>query len=455
MKNNLGDEEKLLISDEVKEAEMMLYGLDDTLPIQKNIVYGFQHVIYFVVSAVVMPVVVGALLGLSHHEIASMLQRTFVLCGIISILQAKFGHTYPIIDGPAGLWTGVITLMAGLTPTLGKDLSVLITDLESGMIIAGAVVMILMILGLIPYISKLFTPVINGVLIILMVLQISPSIIKGMLGITEQNKVIDIRCTAVFFVTVILILVISLFTKGFLQSISTLVGVIVGWIMALLLGIANLTSLTSEGFVSLPQAFAWGKPTFDVGITITCIIASLVILSMTFTSVNSMAEVLGESVSNKQMSHAIFIHGLSASFAGAFPTIAFMPYLSSTGITAMTRVAARRPFVLSGVMMIALGIVTPIGMLFASIPSPVGCGALIMVFALITGQGLKEFQKIKITNRESFIIGISVLIGIGAMFLPNTAFQGLPSVARSILPNGMVDGIIIAFLMENLLSKKF
>lgn len=442
-----------IVSSDLKEKQMILYDLDDKLPIQKSIIYGFQHVIYFVVSAVVMPVVVGGLLGLSQHEIANMLQRTFILCGIISILQAKFGHRYPIVDGPAGLWTGVITLMAGLTPSLGKDLSVLRTDLESGMIIAGVFVMILMITGLVQYISKLFTPIINGVLIILMVLQISPSIVKGMLGIDEHNQVIDTRYVVVFFVTVFINLVISIFAKGFLQSISTLVGVIVGWIMALLIGITKSTSLTSEGFIFFPQIFAWGSPTFDIGIIITCVLASLVLLSMTFTSVNSMAEVLGESVSNNQMNRAIFIHGLSASFAGVFPTIGFMPYLSSTGVIAMTKVAARSPFILGSIMMIALGTITPIGMLFASIPSPVGCGALIMVFSLITGQGLKEFQKIRITNRECFIIGISVLIGIGTMFLPNTAFQGLPSVARSILPNGMVDGIIIAFLLENLLPK--
>src|SRR5665648_1182455 len=99
----------------------MLYKLEDKLPIEKNIVYGFQHVIYFGISAVIMPVVVGTLLGLNQHELAGMLQRTFVLCGIVSILQVKFGHKYPIIDGPAGLWAGILNLMAGLAPTLGKE----------------------------------------------------------------------------------------------------------------------------------------------------------------------------------------------------------------------------------------------------------------------------------------------------------------------------------------------
>ncbi len=47
------------------------------------------------------------------------------------------------------------------------------------MLIGGTVIVLLVILGLMNRLMKLFTPLINGVLILLMVLQISPSIVKG------------------------------------------------------------------------------------------------------------------------------------------------------------------------------------------------------------------------------------------------------------------------------------
>jgi len=140
--------------------------------------------------------------------------------------------------------------------------------------------------------------------------------------------------------------------------------------------------------------------------------------------------------------------------AGILPTVAFMPYVSSTGILAMTGVAARKPFVLAGVLMIGLGLFSPVGIIFASIPVSVGCAALMMIFALIFGQGVKELQKIKITNRESFILGISIIIGVGAMFLPKTAFREFPEIFAYLLPNGMVDGMLAALLLENLLPIK-
>ena len=95
-----------------------------------------------------MPVVAGYALGLSQPEVADTLQRTLVLCGIISILQTALGHRYPIIDGPAGLWSGILLLMAQTMDAFGKSGAVLRTDLETGMIIGGAVIIILVLLGL-------------------------------------------------------------------------------------------------------------------------------------------------------------------------------------------------------------------------------------------------------------------------------------------------------------------
>ena len=432
----------------------MLYKLNDKLPIQKNVIYALQHVIFIGLSTVVMPVVLGPLIGLSQNEIAGMLQRTFIISGVVSILQMKFGHGYPIVEAPSGLWIGILTLIAGLAPAIGKDLPTLRTDLEGGMLIAGFIVMLIAVMGWIPHITKLFTPAVNSVLILLMVLQISPSIVKAMYGITETNQKADFKVTAVFFLIVIITLSINLFAKGFLQSISTLIGILTGWIIAVPLGMANSLHVSGKGWITMPEIFAWGKPTFDAGITVTCLLAALVLLSMTYTSIKSMGELLEEQITAKQWNRSFVLHGFTTSLTGVFSTIAFMPYLSSTGFLAMTGVATRSPFALAGVLMIIMGLITPIGMMLATIPMAVGCGALIVVFSLILGQGLKELQNSKITNRESFVIGISLLVGIGTMFLPATAFQELPGVAPYVLPNGLVDGILLALILDNILPGK-
>ncbi len=437
-----------------KRSLELLYELDDKVPMGKSVVYGLQHLIAFLASAVVMPVVVGTALGLDQQAIAEFLQRTFIFGGAAGILQAKFGHRYPLVDGPSGLWTGLLVLIAATITGQGKAIEVLRTDLETGMIIAGIVLILLCVFRLVGHISKLFTPTVNGVIIMLMTLQLSPSMVKGMTGITDNTSVLDWRYVLVAVVTVVVALGINLKTKGFIQSIATLLGVAIGWILGLILGITKEIQMVEDRLITLPETFAYGAPTFDPGVTIICVIGSLVLLSMVFTGVSGMAEALETPVERKKFTTTTFIQGIMTIGSGIWPVIGPMPYISSVGILLMTRVAAIWPFIVGCIMMIILGLFAPVGALFASMPIAVGYGALLFVFALIMGQGLKEFRKLPVTNRESFIIGISLLVGIGTMFLPASAFSVLPNTLSYIFSNGLILGTILVLLMEHVLMRK-
>ena len=103
----------------------MLYDLEDKVPAGQSVIYGVQYLVYFLAGSAIMPVIIGAYLGLDQAEIAQMLQRTFLLSGGVSILQAILGHRYPIIDGPAGLWMGLLIILAETCTSFGQDLAVL------------------------------------------------------------------------------------------------------------------------------------------------------------------------------------------------------------------------------------------------------------------------------------------------------------------------------------------
>jgi len=368
------------------------YGLEDKLPVREMCVYTLQHIIYFAAGTVVLPIAVGMYLGLDQGQIAEFLQRTFFLSGVTSILQVKLGHTYPIIDGPAGLWASMLIVMAVSASSLGTGLDTLRTDLQTGFMVAGAVVILLAVTGAINVISKIFTPLVNGVIITLMVLQMSETFIKGILGIGDERNTVDEKSMLVFFVTVAVILFVAVYMKGFLQSIATLVGVIAGWILALFMGL-SAERPSGTGIISLPKLWAWGTPTFDLGVTVTCVIGALVLLSMSFASISSMSEAVGQEMDDKMVRKSVFLQGLSTLLAGVFSVIPFMPFVSSTGVVLMTGVATRKPFNLACIMMILFGLITPVATFFSSMPSTVAYATSMVIFSLILGQGLKEFKK--------------------------------------------------------------
>lgn len=429
----------------------MLYGLNDKMPKGHFVMYGLQHLVYFLAGCAIMPVIVGVYLGLDQVEIAQMLQRTFLLSGIVSILQVTLGHRYPIIDGPAGLWMGMLIILSGSATAFGKELSVLRSDLELGMLIAGVVVILIGISGLMPKIAKIFNPIVNGTFLMLMVLQLSSTILKGATGITSSNSAVNGKSVFVFILTTVIIVVINLKAQGFLQSIATLIGVSVGWITAFIIDIAPAIGSSNTSFISLPEFFAWGSPTFDFSVVITCALGCIILFSNLIASITGMSEVVDEPTTGKQINRGAIIFGLSTIFIGLTPTVGFVPFASSMGATAMTRVASRRPFILGSIFMIILGLISPVGAFFSAIPPSVGYSAMMIIFALMFRQALSEFRKIPLGNREGLTIGITMIVGIGIMFLPLESFRALPQMIRYIASNGLVVGILLVVLLEHLL----
>lgn len=215
------------------------YGLEANLRTPELISYSLQNLTYFVANAAILPVVVGGYLGLDAGGIASLAQRTFILCGVTSILQALWGHRLPLMEGPAGLWFGVLITLALAAPSLGKPLATLRTDIELGFLVAGLVCIFLGTTGIVVRIAFLFTPLVNGLFLILVSLQLSPAMIKGMLGLSASNQTADPKVLLAFLITTSLILWITLRGRGFLQSLAVLLGAAAGWLISFLLGISR------------------------------------------------------------------------------------------------------------------------------------------------------------------------------------------------------------------------
>ena len=92
------------------------------------------------------------------------------------------------------------------------------------------------------------------------------------------------------------------------------------------------------------------------------------------------------------------------------------------------------------------------GAFFASIPEPVGNGALLVIFALCLTQGIKQIVQSGFDQRSEYVTGVSLMIGAGVMFLPSDTFDGLPTLAVCLLSNGLIVGVAAALVLDRILS---
>ena len=434
---------------------MVKYGLEAKLDAKQNVAYGLQHMVLFIANCAIMPVILAKGLGLESAQISEMLLRTFFLCGLLSILQLRFGHGYPIIDGPSGLWLTIWISLISFTSAMGGDLVELRAHLELGIVISGGLIIILGLSGAMKYIMKLFTPLVNGIFLVLMPIQLSKSFIQGMLGTVYGGTEADKFSIMAFWLTVAVMILLNIFATPFIKSIAILIAIAVGWVFAVAVGLGNFGDMSSiEGFFILPELFPWGTPSLDPGILITCIIGSFLLFANVMGSFLGMADVLEDEFTEKQLNRGTAFFGVSTMATGAFATIGFVPFATSIGIVRMTGVATRKPFYLGAAAMIVLGIIGPVGMFFAAIPPSVGYGALLVLFGVILKQGTDSIKKAEVTERKGFALGISMLAGTGLMMQPFDIFSGLPQIIVPFASNGLLVGVILAIILEQALKEK-
>lgn len=431
----------------------ILYNINDNVPASRTFLYSLQWLAFNLVNVSVVPLVVGAALGLDQAGIAALAQRVMFFASLASILQAMFGHRLPIIEGPAGMWWGIFVTLGLMAPGMGKDLAVLRTDLEGGMIIAGTVLILIGRTGLISRALKLFTPAVTGTVLVLLALQLSGSFVRGMLGITSPGGAIDFRALFVSLLVISTVIVVNLKARGFFRSLAILIGTAVGWAAAAMIGISPSLG-HSAALIELPNLLAWGPPSFDPAIMLISVLTGILVLSNSVASILAMERTLNITIPKKGHDSGVIFTGIGDILSGLGATIGLVPYSASAGLVSLTGVGAKRPFILFSVIMMLMGLFPDIAGFLSSIPAPVGYAVLLASFCQMLGFGLQDYARLEMSGRTIFVIGVPVLIGTGIFTLPATAFSTLPDWLRYIFGNGFLAGMLICILCEHVLLPK-
>ena len=220
-----------------------------------------QWFIFLLANSLTIPIIVGQVFQLSPVEISGLMQRTFLVVGVTSLLSGWLGHRLPIPDGPAGIWLGVFTLMGQMAVAQGVgNAGGSLQLLEGAMLLTGVFLIIIGLTGWMTKLLKLFTPLVNGVYLTILGFQLSGMFLKGMIGVSDTSTKIQPGIVILSFVIFILVLALSVWGRGWLKSYAVLIGMVVGSI-AFILFFGSQPMPKTTSIISLPDVFAWGIPT--------------------------------------------------------------------------------------------------------------------------------------------------------------------------------------------------
>jgi xanthine/uracil permease len=440
---------------EVKEvASDVIYGLNDNPGIGKSIVYSLQWLLFSTGLLILVPLIIGPPLGLSQQQIATLSQRIFFFTGVASLLQVLFGHTLPLVEGPSGLWWAVFIGLGSTASAMGMSLDVLRTNLITAMLIAGAAVALIGLTGLVSKAMRFFTPAVTGSVLVLLTLQLSGGYIKGALGVGFKGQPFSWIVSLISIVIVGVVVFISLKASPFFRSLAVFIGVLLGWITYTVLGYTDFSSLKEVKLIGMPSIFEWGAPTFDFGVTMTCVISGLILVANVLASMIAVARVSKSEVTDKMFNRGVVFNGIGTMLGGVCCTIGTISYATAAGLVSITGVAARLPFIFFSLILVAMGFVPAIGSVLATVPAPVGNAVALASMCTLFSFGIKDYTKLDFDNRDVFILGLSIMAGVGVMFLPPQALNALPKSLSYIIGNGMITGMIICILLEHVLLPK-
>ncbi len=412
-----------------------------------TVLAGVQWLFFMFANVVVIPISIGHAFHLSPAVVTASLERAFIYTGIACILQALVGHRLPLMEGPAGLWWGVILSLAASAQSSGQSLRALGGNLEAGIIISGVLIIVLGVLGVGWTLRRLFNPVVTSTFYFLLAAQLTQIFFKGMLGLAD-GPIIQPGIALLSVGLVVLVLILSIWGRGLVSNFALLIGIIIGWVTFLVLFPGHTQGLAPAGS-SLFAIFPWGDLTFNTGVVAAIVLTGLISLSNTYATLEGAEAQFDTSISSKHYARSFVVTGLSSIIAGVLGLVPYAPYTSSLGFLRATRLLDRKSFLIGAALFILLGAVPILGQLFASLPVSVGDAVLFVAYLQLFGTALSTIEGMKFSYKTIYRLATPVLFGLALATIPPTAFNSIPAIMRPLLQSGLVMGILLAMVLEH------
>ena len=392
------------------ELENSAYEFEAKMPLRHAVPLGLQHVFAMFVGNLTPLLIITSACGLAGGEFAdlqvSLLQNAMFVAGIVTLVQlyglGPVGGKVPIIMGTSSGFLGVFNSVAA---SMGGDVTAY--GAMMGASILGGLFESVLGVFLKP-LRKLFPPVVTGTV----VLSIGLSLISvGVNSFGGGNAAKDFGSVENLLLAVFVLVVILLFkhwTKGFLSSSSILVGIIAGYLAAIVMGfVLPTTGVTADG-VEFTKAWVlnWNKVAeaswfaipklvpvkivFDLRAILPVMIMFIVTAVETVGDISGVMEGgMSREATDKELSGGIICDGLGSTVAACFGVLPNTSFSQNVGLVAMTKVVNRGALATGAIFLMLCGLIPKLGALISIMPQAVLGGAAVMMFSSIVVSGIQ------------------------------------------------------------------
>ena len=432
---------KKLFSNAAKEN---IYALEGLVPLQDAIPLGIQHILaMFLGNISPLLIIFGLIPSIDTTTRTILIQNSMFVAAVVTMIQLypiwRVGAGLPIVMGTSSGFIGTSKAIAtqyGYAAIMGASLIGSIFEIILGLFIKP--------------LRKLFPPIVTSLVIISIGLSLLPVGIQYFGGGSGAADFGSWKHLVVGLVVVLTIIVLKQF-KGFLNVASILIGIIVGYILAICLGMVDFTPVAEASWIALPRPFMMGFEFKWEAILPMCIM----FIATTVETIGDTSGItnggMGREATNKELTGAVLADGGGSLLASLFGVLPNTSFSQNVGLVTTTKVVNKFVVLCGAIFLLLMGFFPKISAIFTAMPQSVLGGAAVIMFAMICVSGLQSLLKVKLDARNSLIIALSLGLGIGIGNVPSVLDQ-LPSWVGTVFAQ---NGIIMVFVIATVCNLVF
>ncbi len=418
--------------------------IDQRPPLLPWLLLAVQHVLVMYAGAVAVPLIVAEALQLSRADTAFLISADLFCCGLATIAQSLglpgFGIRLPVVMAATFASVGPMIAIGG-DPRLG------LPYVFGAALIAGVVG--ILAAPLIGRLLRLFPPVVTGTVIASIGLTLTGVAVHWAAGGAGAADYGAPRHLAIAGAVLLAVLMLLRYARGFLANIAVLLGLVLGLVLASATGQVDLAGLGEAAWLAPVQPFHFGPPRFELWSALTmCVVLFIVFVESTGMFL-ALGELVGRPVERKALVRGLRVDGLGMLLGGVFNAFPDTSYSQNIGLVGLTGVVSRWVCVLAGVLLVVLGLIPKLAMLAAAIPPSVLGGAALVMFGMVTANGIRTLGQVDFAGRRHNLLIVAVSLGLA--MVPVTAehfFDHLPRVLGPLLNSGILLATVAAVALN-------
>lgn len=423
-----------------------VYDVEDKPPLKEAVPLGLQHVLAMFAGNITVPIIIAGALGLGVGEKAFLIQTAMFVAGLATLLQSisigPVGSKLPIVMGTS----------FGFVPTsiaIGGQFG--LPGILGASFVAGWLEVVLGFF--LKSLRKWFPPMVTGTVVLTIGLSLLPTGINyaaGGVGAEDFGAFHNL-----FLAGLVLIITVFLnqYGKGIWSQASILVGMVVGYLVAIPMGLVNFSSVASASWFEFPKPFAFGME-FHASAIFAMLILYIVTTVETVGDISGITMGgAGREATDRELSGGVIADGIGSVFAAVFNALPNTSFSQNVGLVSFTGVMSRYVVSIGALFLVAAGFIPKLGAILAIMPQAVLGGGAIVMFSTIATSGIVLISKSALTRRNLLIVAVSLGLGLGLGQVPE-ALKNLPDWVNLIFSgSGITVACLVALILNMVLPK--